>query len=155
MPKPTPDKIRASVVRMLALDLDLPLILVISGLSEQTIWSIRKRWEEEGLFRARKPVGVGRPRILDIGDVWYLCDRLAQDPDVYLDELQRELSNAAGIDVHISTVWRALQRLGVTRKITNELWNGTMKNVPNFAVRYERFDPRKLSLLTKPQSIEG
>ncbi|CAE6471712.1 unnamed protein product, partial [Rhizoctonia solani] len=50
----------------------------------------------------------------------YLCDRLAQDPDVYLDELQRELSNAAGIDVHISTVWRALQRLGVTRKILDQ-----------------------------------
>ncbi|CAE6531356.1 unnamed protein product [Rhizoctonia solani] len=119
MPRPTPDEIRASVARMLALDLDLPLILIISGLSEQTVCSIRKRWEE-GIYRAHQPIGVGRPQTLDIGDVWSLCDRLAQDPDVFLDELQRELSDAAGVDVHVSTVWRALQRLGVTRKVLDK-----------------------------------
>jgi hypothetical protein len=33
-----------------------------------------------------------------------------------LDELQKELSESAGIDVSISTVWRALARLGITYK---------------------------------------
>ncbi|KAF8593677.1 hypothetical protein BDV93DRAFT_460568, partial [Ceratobasidium sp. AG-I] len=37
-------------------------------------------------------------------------------PDLFLDELQKELSESAGIDVSIATVWRTLSRLGITYK---------------------------------------
>ena len=70
MPAATPNELRASVVRMLALGLDMDLIIAVSGLCEKTIRTINKQWKENGLLRAPDhPVG-GRPRLLDIGDLW-------------------------------------------------------------------------------------
>ncbi|KAF9490687.1 hypothetical protein BDN71DRAFT_1343785, partial [Pleurotus eryngii] len=37
-------------------------------------------------------------------------------PDVYLDELQEMLGGRLGVEVSLSTVWRALRRSGFTLK---------------------------------------
>lgn len=136
MPAPTPIALRQTVVRMLALEFDIPLIIAVSGLSERSVRSIRDRWVETGSVRAPETHGIiGRPRLLDVGDIWvsiqyervwrseatythgqYLCERITQAPDLFLDELQKELSETAGIEVSLATVWRTLARLGITYK---------------------------------------
>jgi transposase len=41
---------------------------------------------------------------------------VAQKPDIYLDELRELLAERSGIQVHESTIWRALTRSGFTMK---------------------------------------
>jgi hypothetical protein len=50
-----------------------------------------------------------------------LLEHITQAPDTFLDELQRELSEAAGVVVSISTVWRALAQLGITYKVVSNI----------------------------------
>lgn len=68
MPAPTPIALRQSVVRMLALEFDIPLIITVSDLSDRTVRSIRQRWVETGSVQGPENRGVvGRPRLLDVG----------------------------------------------------------------------------------------
>ncbi|KAB5590974.1 hypothetical protein CTheo_5590 [Ceratobasidium theobromae] len=121
MPAPTSNELRRCVIRMLALELDIPLIMAVTSLSERTISKIRQQWEETGSYRHEEQYGIiGRPRLLSVGDIWYLTERITQAPDLFLDELRQELSVAAGIDVSISTVWRSLARLGITYKVLDK-----------------------------------
>lgn len=41
---------------------------------------------------------------------------IEHSPDAYLDELALQLEDAWGVKVSLSTVWRALSRMGFTRK---------------------------------------
>jgi transposase len=71
MPAPTPDDLRKSVVRMLTFGQDIPMIMAVTDLSETTIREIKQHWEETGSYRRPKTHGVaGRPRLLEVGDVW-------------------------------------------------------------------------------------
>ncbi|QRV99006.1 DDE superfamily endonuclease [Ceratobasidium sp. AG-Ba] len=116
MPAPTPDEVRLCVVRMLNLGYDIPTIMAIVDRSETTVKLIKKQWEAAGTYRRPETYGiVGRPRILGPGDVWYMADRLAQSPDLFLGDLQEELS-ITGVDVSIPTIQRALNRFGFTFK---------------------------------------
>jgi transposase len=78
MPAPTSNDIRQSVVRMLMLGLHTDLIMAVSDLSERTVRDIKKRWVETGSADAPERVVLGRPRLLDVGDLWvrkhmFLC----------------------------------------------------------------------------------
>ncbi|KAG8791555.1 hypothetical protein FRC12_008830 [Ceratobasidium sp. 428] len=101
MPAPTPDEVRACVVRMLTFGYEIPLIMAIADISETTVRLIKKQWEETGSYRRPETHGViGRPRLLEVGDLWdanmqrlqYLVDRLTELPDMFLEDLQDELS---------------------------------------------------------------
>lgn len=70
MPAAIVDELRQSIVRMLALGIDRSLIEAISGVSERTIRDIKQRWEETGSARAPEHAVGGRPRLLEIGDLW-------------------------------------------------------------------------------------
>ncbi|KAG8724625.1 hypothetical protein FRC09_016383 [Ceratobasidium sp. 395] len=99
--------------------------MAIADISETTVRLIKKQWEETGSYRRPETHGViGRPRLLEVGDLWdanmqrlqYLVDRLTESPDMFLEDLQDELSYVCGIDVSVPTVHRALDRLGFTFK---------------------------------------
>jgi transposase len=53
--------------------------------------------------------------------VKYICERITQQPDLFLDQMKRELSEIVGIEVSLSTVWRALRRLGITYKVVSQI----------------------------------
>ncbi|KAG8680565.1 hypothetical protein FRC09_018144 [Ceratobasidium sp. 395] len=117
MPAPITDEVRACIVRMLTLGYDTPMIMAVADVSKASIKRIRKRWRNTGSYRRAETYGViGRPRLLEVGDLWYLMDRLAQSPDLFLQDLQDELSYMCGIEVSVPTVQRALDRLGFTFK---------------------------------------
>jgi hypothetical protein len=51
-----------------------------------------------------------------MGDMNYLASIIDARPKIYLDELQQELLLHRNIEVSISTISRALQRLAISRK---------------------------------------
>lgn len=58
----------------------------------------------------------GRPQILDSVDIRFLKSLLAQDPCLYLDELQEQLLLRRGVSISVPTILRTLRRLHFSRK---------------------------------------
>ncbi|CAB5370651.1 unnamed protein product [Rhizophagus irregularis] len=61
-------------------------------------------------------ISLGRPRIFNSNDLKYLEVLLKERVDWYLYELQSEMELWMGKSLSISTLWRALHRLGYTHK---------------------------------------
>ncbi|KAJ7668086.1 hypothetical protein B0H17DRAFT_950140 [Mycena rosella] len=96
----------------------LPLddILDIVGFSESTFWRTRKLWNETGdVTRPREGLS-GRPRLLHRDDIDYILRLVNLRPDWFLDELLKLVEHNRFISVHFTTIFRELQRLGVSRK---------------------------------------
>jgi transposase len=77
------------------------------------------RWLKKyraGESLAPKPHGGGYPASLDERMLEMLCQQLLLQPDATLAELSAFLLRDADVKVHLSTVCRALQRLGLPRK---------------------------------------
>ncbi|KAJ6585987.1 hypothetical protein B0H19DRAFT_1321889 [Mycena capillaripes] len=119
----------------------LPLqdILDIVGFSESTFWRVRKLWHETGWVEKPKSEICGRRRLLHRDDLDYIrgsqSRRLRRDygrrfendyelikvlvklrPDWFLDEMLNLLKHNRFISVHFTTIFRELERLGMSRK---------------------------------------
>ena len=79
--------------------------------SRQWIFKLRQRFAEAQTL-AQKPHGGGQPRKVTVEIEQCLCDRIAEQPDATLEELR----DHCGIKGSLTAVWRALQRLGISRK---------------------------------------
>ena len=88
---------------------------ILLGVSERSIrrWvaNVRRRGEVQTplLFR-------GRPSKLDTAVLKELYVLVKSHPSLYLDEISAWLAAYHGLDVSLSTLHRALERLGLTRK---------------------------------------
>ncbi|CAE6521638.1 unnamed protein product [Rhizoctonia solani] len=117
MPARTPNQIRAIVIRLLDQGHSVPQTAELTGLTEHTIRAIRQEWSDPTLINARKPSGVlGRPRTLDLGNVWFMTERIHQTPSLYLSEIQEELANVCGVNPSLGTISKTIKRCGITRK---------------------------------------
>src|SRR4030095_8187881 len=76
------------------------------------------RRSRQGLGLSPKPHGGGHPAILDRKGLDLLRQRVALQPDATLEELAAYLKKRARVEMHLSTVCRALQKLGLPRKKT-------------------------------------
>ena len=79
--------------------------------SQQWIYNLRRRFAEEKTLEP-KPHGGGQPLKVSEKLEQRLCDKLLEQPDATLAELRDHL----GIDGSIMAVFRALKRLGISRK---------------------------------------
>jgi transposase len=59
---------------------------------------------------------IGRPRLLDDGDMTFLDQLLDREPTLYLDEILVKLEEARNASISIATLQRGLVRLDITRK---------------------------------------
>ncbi|KAJ7681168.1 hypothetical protein B0H17DRAFT_871774, partial [Mycena rosella] len=91
-------------------------ILNIVGFSESTFWRVRKLWRETGDVMKPKSGTSGRRRLLDQDDIDYILSLVRLRPDWFLDELLKLVKHKRFISVHFTTIFRELQRLGVSRK---------------------------------------
>ncbi|KAJ7144629.1 hypothetical protein C8R44DRAFT_601492 [Mycena epipterygia] len=91
-------------------------ILDIVGFSESTFWRTRKLWRETGDVAKPKSVTSGRRRLLHREDIDYILSLVNLRPDWFLDELLKLVKTNRFISVHFTTIFRELQRLGVSRK---------------------------------------
>src|SRR2546430_865732 len=69
-----------------------------------------------GLSLAPQPHAGGYPTALTARTLSTLRDKVIETPDATLSELVSYLKTEARVQVHLSTVCRALQRLGLPRK---------------------------------------
>ncbi|KAF9514733.1 hypothetical protein BS47DRAFT_1294776, partial [Hydnum rufescens UP504] len=46
----------------------------------------------------------------------YILGCIDHRPDIYLDQIQEGLRTMCGVDVSLSTIWRALHRCGFSMK---------------------------------------
>src|SRR2546423_1654762 len=69
-----------------------------------------------GLSLAPQPHAGGYPTALTAQTLSTLRDKVVETPDATLAELAAYLKTEAQVQVHLSTVCRALQRLGLPRK---------------------------------------
>src|SRR5947207_8717445 len=69
-----------------------------------------------GLSLAPRPHAGGYPTALTAQTLSTLRDKVVETPDATLSELVGYLKTKARVQVHLSTVCRALQRLGLPRK---------------------------------------
>jgi transposase len=69
-----------------------------------------------GRSLAPLPHGGGYPALLDEKVLALLQSQVAAQPDATLFELAAHLQRKAKVEVHLSTVCRALQKLGLPRK---------------------------------------
>ncbi|QRV98782.1 DDE superfamily endonuclease [Ceratobasidium sp. AG-Ba] len=118
MPNRTPDEVRWIVVHQHEiLGYDNYTIAKNNMLTEATVRNILSLWKSTSKVRTPIPPGVlGRPRRFDFESSLYLHERIAQTPNLYLDEIQEDVHHALNLDVHFSTISRTLKRDGITRK---------------------------------------
>jgi len=85
------------------------------GVGRRTVARLLKLYYG-GESLAPLPHGGGYPASLDQKSLAWLASRVAAQPDATLSELAEYLKKKAKIRVHLSTVCRALQNLGLPRK---------------------------------------
>ncbi|KAJ7612010.1 hypothetical protein DFH06DRAFT_1015558 [Mycena polygramma] len=85
----------------------------------RTVYRIMETWRDTGKC-TRRPLEMGRPRILTAFDVSFLEGLVLRTPDIYTWELQKALFIHTGLEVHKDTIRRALIRRGYTRKTVSE-----------------------------------
>ena len=89
-------------------------IAAIPGCSERTVREVLRLHREYGVVRNPHAQPCGRRRSLATADLNYLSSLLDANPCLYLDELQSRLATDRDVDVPISTIFRAVQRLALT-----------------------------------------
>jgi len=86
-----------------------------AGVGQRTIERARGLWRKTGAVH-RIAVMKGRWRVLGIEHTQYILGLIAFRPDMYLDEIRRNLHDELKIKVSVSTIYRALCRAGYSLK---------------------------------------
>jgi len=90
-------------------------IAQLFGVHESFLYKLRRQQRELGHI-APLPHGGGTVSPLDAGRLAQLEAWLEETPDATLADLQTQLAERAGLQVSLTTVWRALQKLDWPRK---------------------------------------
>ncbi|KAF8160541.1 hypothetical protein K438DRAFT_1460794, partial [Mycena galopus ATCC 62051] len=90
----------------IALLLDMPL---------RVVQRVRQVWNEIGEV-SRRRAHSGREPLMSREAVDMMPATLEHSPDLYLDEIQEQLSAVHGLELCLMTISRTLKRLGMTSK---------------------------------------
>jgi transposase len=93
--------------------IDIANTLYISKSSVIRIIKIYNKWA--CVINPFKGV-VGRRKLFNRSDMYILQNLIKNKVDWYLDELVHEMENYTGKRASVSTLWRSLHYLGITRK---------------------------------------
>ncbi|KAH6904187.1 hypothetical protein BKA70DRAFT_1037388, partial [Coprinopsis sp. MPI-PUGE-AT-0042] len=112
-----PAELKYSAIRIYnANALTVDQICYFLHMSESTFWRALRLWRETGYVVERRNSTRGRPRCLHFDDLHYLLRVIQHRPSLFLDELQHLLSTNRFVSVHFTTIFRTLERAGVSRK---------------------------------------
>ena len=81
------------------------------GVSARWIFKLLRQRRQDGSYAPRPHAG-GRPAAIQGDDLERLRQHLAQHPDAFLVEVHQDLH----LPGSLTALWRALQRLGLSRK---------------------------------------
>jgi transposase len=96
--------------------MDLDDILDCLDMSESTFFRALQLYRETGDVEKPKSTTRGRPRKLHFDDLTYMTALINHRPDWFLDELLGLLDTNRFISVHFTTIYRELERSGVSLK---------------------------------------
>lgn len=117
MPPPVPEPIRALIQDEFELGHSNDVILAGPyGVGMRSLQRMRSYWVQYGTVFIPNESPGGRPRVISQQIEEQLLAYLEERPMSYLDELVYMLFDDFGLVVDESTVWRALHRLGWSRK---------------------------------------
>lgn len=83
---------------------------------------VKKRYNRWACVKNPFKGVCGRKKLFSRADMAVLASLVAEKVDWYLDELTYEMENLTGKRASISTLWRSLQYLGITRKKVSTLF---------------------------------
>ncbi|KAF5376010.1 hypothetical protein D9757_008836 [Collybiopsis confluens] len=128
--------------------LNIDNILDCIGFSERTFYRVLKYWRETGDVVPHRYGLRGRPRVLLHDDIQYLIHLVQHRPDYFLDELASLMQDNRFIAVHLSTICRELERLGLSlkriRRIARE--RCPLKRA-NFIAEVGQYSPEQLGFI--------
>ncbi|KAJ3542004.1 hypothetical protein NMY22_g3671 [Coprinellus aureogranulatus] len=135
--------------------LELADILDCLEISERTFWRIRKLWRETGDVVKHCTGLRGRPRIFQYEDIDYLLRVIKHRPDWFLDELSLLLETNRFVSVHFTTIYRALERAGVSRKKLKKVaMERDEEKRADFVRRMAAYSPEQLGFLDEVSKDE-
>ena len=120
-------------------------IAELFGVSVSFVEKLLQRYRTTGHVAA-KAHGGGQKRRLDASGDQHLRAWIRQQPDLTLAELRAKARQELGVTLGLATLWRALKRLGLTRKKrpsrrAKVTPNGSAKPARTTALRSPRFLP--------------
>ena len=123
--------------------LQLPDILDCCGFSERTFYRILKLWRDTGDVVSPNPSLRGRPRLLDREDISYVISLVCANPEYFLDELLSLVKNNRFVSVHFSTIFKELERAGMSRKKLSRIATERNEGLrADFIARMAQYEPR-------------
>ncbi|KAJ3523244.1 hypothetical protein NMY22_g11530 [Coprinellus aureogranulatus] len=124
-------------------------------ISRSTFFRVLKLWRETGDVVAHRVGLPGRPRRVHHDDIDYLIRLIEHRPNWFLDELQYLLQTNRFISVHYTTICRALQRAGVSRKKLKKVAaeRDEVKRA-DFVRRMAQYTPEQLGFLDEVSKDE-
>jgi transposase len=96
--------------------MELDDILACLDMSDSTFFRALRLHRETGNVERPKSTTRGRPRKLHFDDLTYMTALINHRPDWFLDELLGLLDTNRFISVHFTTIYRELERSGVSPK---------------------------------------
>lgn len=87
----------------------------IFGIHESFIYKLLRQKRETGDI-APLPHGGGAEAILNEEHLVLLADLVAESPDATLEELREQMKRKGRVEAGITTIWRALETLDISRK---------------------------------------
>jgi transposase len=115
MSAPTSMPIRKAVISMTG-KMEIEEIAAHLNIGSATVKRIRKQYRETGTLEPKKPVKVGRNPLIDERGDEVLRVLVVERSDATLEEFAALFELRTGEKVSDSTISRAFQRLGITRK---------------------------------------
>lgn len=95
--------------------IDCKKVAEMLSIHVSTVYRVIDRYHEGGTV-APVPHRSGPVRTLGSLEEFFIIETLMARPEIYLDELQRELYSNTGTWASLSTIFRTIHRLGFTRK---------------------------------------
>lgn len=90
-------------------------IAELFNVHESFIYKLLRQKRERGDI-APLPHGGGAEAKFDLSHLTILSELVTQSPDATLEELREQMKKKARIEASITTIWRALDDLGLSRK---------------------------------------
>jgi transposase len=148
--------VKEAAVRIHKRDL-LPLedLLEVLRISRSTFFRVLQLFRETGSVVCNNGPRQGRPRSLLTGDIQYLLRLIRHRPDWFLDELLDLLATNRFISVHFTTIFRALERAGASRKKLKRIAKERNEILQaDFVARMAQYEPDELGFLDETSKDE-
>ncbi|PVF91026.1 Homeodomain-like protein [Serendipita vermifera] len=108
--------LRIAIIRMDALKVPTKLISNYTGIALRTVQLIIAIYNLTGEYGPKKERSTGSNRKLSGELIKFIIQLATEVPDCQLTDIQACLRDEKGIDVSVSTIWRALTRAGYSLK---------------------------------------